>query len=309
MKAVSKAGKVSLVVVGSVALDTVKTPSAQRRDILGGSVSYACTAASFFGRVGMVGVVGRDFAEAHVRRYRKSGIDVSGLLREDGRTFKWSGVYEENMNNRRTLLTELNVFAEFRPSLPGPYRESPFLFLANISPDLQYHVLGEMKKPHFVVADTMDLWIKTAHKSLMKVISSVDMIMLNDSEASLLTGEGNLADAARKVLRMGPRYVIVKKGEHGATLFSGSSIFMLPAYPVSNVVDPTGAGDTFAGGFMGALMRSGRLDARAVREAMVYGTVLASFAVEAFSIDGLTRLTRRDIESRAAEFIRMISII
>lgn len=308
MKSASKKGKVSLVVVGSVALDTVETPRARRRDILGGSVSYACTAAAFFGSVGMVGVVGRDFPAANIRRYRKCGIDVSGLRREEGETFRWSGVYEENMNNRRTLSTELNVFADFRPSLPGPYRESPFLFLANISPELQYHVLGEMKKPRFVVADTMDLWIRTTRRPLMKVIAGVDLITLNDSEARLLTGRTNLPDAARRILAMGPRYVIVKKGEHGAALFSAGSMFILPAYPVDNVVDPTGAGDTFAGGFMGSLVRAGSTDSRAVREAMVYGTVLASFAVGAFSIDGLTRLTRRDIESRAAEFRRMISV-
>lgn len=306
---------IALVVVGSVALDTVATPSEKRENVLGGSASYACTAASFFGTVGMVGVVGTDFSDAYGDIYKRRGIDLEGLQKVSGKTFRWAGEYEENMNNRRTISVELNVFAGFRPSLPASYRKSPFLFLGNISPELQLHVLSEADKPRFVAADTMDLWIDSTNKQLLELISRVDMLMLNDSEARMLAGERNIVKAARKILGMGPEYVVVKKGEHGAALFSQSAIprnagqaFMVPAYPLEKVCDPTGAGDAFAGGFMGALAEAGKVGIESMRASMLYGSVMASFGVEAFSIDRFITLNRNEIDSRFREFREMMAV-
>ncbi len=297
-----KKTSVELVVVGSIGLDTVATPWERREEILGGSVSFACAGASFFTPVGMVGVVGEDFPEPYVQAYRDFGIDLQGLQRVPGRTFRWSGVYDADMNSRRTLLTELNVFAAFKPELPPAYRKAPYVFLANIAPDLQLHVLSQVESPKFVAADTMDLWINVARERLLEVIASVDLLTLNDSEARLLAGEHNLIKAARKILGWGPDYLIIKKGEHGAMLFSASGTAVVPAYPLESVLDPTGAGDTFAGGFMGALVERGTLDQAAMRRAMAYGSVVASFGVEAFSLDRLQSLTRTEIEHRLAAF-------
>lgn len=306
MKSRNCCDKINLVVVGSIGLDTIATPAARRRDILGGSVSYACAAASFFTRVGMVGVVGRDFPEQHSRVFRKFGIDQQGLQAADGKTFRWSGVYESNMNNRQTLSTHLNVFADFSPDLPREYRRSPFLFLANISPDLQLRVLSQMKALRFVAADTMDLWIKTARPKLLQVIRKVDMLLINDSEARELTGETHLVQAARRVMTMGPRYVVVKKGEHGSMLFSRHGLVLVPAYPVDVVHDPTGAGDAFAGGLMGMLASLRRITPETVRRAMVYGAMAASFTVEAFSLEKLQAIRRAHIDERVRQFLRMI---
>ena len=299
---------VKLVVVGSVGLDTIETPLTRQEEILGGSVSYACAAASFFARTGMVGIVGSDFPEACMDLYRHFGIDLQGLQRAQGETFRWSGVYEADMNNRRTLETKLNVFGSFMPELPEAYRQAPFLFLANISPDLQLHVLQQAKSLKFVAADTMDLWINVARSQLMEVISSVDLLTLNESEARLLAGEHNLIKAAQKILGWGPEYVIVKKGEHGAMLFSPSGVFVVPAYPLETVNDPTGAGDAFAGGFMGALSETGTVDPASLRKAMAYGSVVASFGVEEFSLGRLHQLTRGEIEHRFRAFQNMISL-
>lgn len=293
---------VDLVVVGSIGLDTVATPLERREEILGGSVSFACAGASFFAPVGMVGVVGEDFPEHCVQVYRHFGIDLCGLQREPGKTFRWSGVYDADMNNRRTLLTELNVFAAFKPELPAAYRKASYVFLANIAPDLQLHVLSQVEAPKFVAADTMDLWINTARDRLLEVVAAVDLLTLNDSEARLLAGEQNLLKAARKILGWGPDYVAIKKGEHGAMLFSKEGIAVVPAFPLESVQDPTGAGDTFAGGFMGALAEKGVLTPAALRRAMAYGSVVASFGVEAFSLDRLQTLTRAEIERRLAAF-------
>lgn len=293
---------VELVVVGSIGLDTIETPWARHEEILGGSVSYACAGASFFAPVGMVGVVGTDFPAHCEALYRKFGIDLRGLQKAEGKTFRWSGVYEADMNNRRTLLTELNVFASFMPQLPEDYRRAPFLFLANISPALQLHVLSQVNSPKFVAADTMDLWINTARGPLMEVIAAVDMITLNDSEARLLAGEHNLVKAAKKIMGWGPEYVVIKKGEHGAMLFSPGGVFVVPAFPLEAVHDPTGAGDTFAGGFMGALTELGRVDHLSIRRAMAYGSVVASFGVEAFSLERLQKLNRTEIEHRFNAF-------
>ncbi len=303
-----KKKSVELVVVGSIGLDTIATPWEERHEILGGSVSFACAGASFFSSVGMVGVVGDDFPEGCIQVYRGFGIDLQGLQRVPGRTFRWSGVYDPDMNNRRTLLTELNVFAAFKPELPVAYRRAPYVFLANIAPDLQLHVLSQVEAPKFVAADTMDLWINTARERLLEVIASVDLLTLNDSEARLLAGEHNLVKAARKIMGWGPGYLVIKKGEHGAMLFSASGVAVVPAFPLESVLDPTGAGDTFAGGFMGALAEGDSVDPAALRRAMAYGSVVASFGVEAFSLDRLQRLTRAEIDGRLAEFRELIRL-
>lgn len=299
---------VDVVVVGSIGLDDIETPFESRRRLLGGSVSYACAASAFFTGTGMVGVVGTDFPIEYENLYRSFKIDLAGLQKEEGKTFHWSGVYEADMINRRTLLTELNVFQHFRPELPAAYQNAPFVLLANIAPDLQQHVLSQVKKPKFIMADTMDLWINTARKSLMAVIEKVDMVTLNDSEARLLTGEYNLKLAAKKVLSWGPSYVVIKKGEHGAMLISKKGMFLVPAYPVDKVQDPTGAGDTFAGSFIGWLASGGRVNEATVRQALLYGSVAASFGVEAFSLAGLEKLTRRKIESRMSELKQMMKV-
>lgn len=297
---------IDVVVVGSVGIDTIETPLDRRESVLGGSASYACAAASFFARVGMVGVVGTDFPQAYLKLYKKLGIDTEGLQIVPGETFRWSGVYEANMDIRRTISTELNVFANFSPELPERYRAAPYLFLANISPSLQLHVLEQVRKPRFVMLDTMDLWINTARDELLRAISRVDMLTLNESEARHLTGRHALITAARHLLDLGPTYVCIKKGEHGSILFTRKSIYLMPAFLLEDVKDPTGAGDTFAGGFLGALARGNRINEKAIRNAMLYGSVIASFGVEAFSLDRLARLTRAQIEQRVKLFRKMI---
>jgi len=304
----SNMSKVELVIVGSIWLDTIETKEDKREELLGGSVSYACAAASFFTPTGMVGIVGTDFPEAYMDCYLGFGIDLEGLVAEEGKTFRWSGVYEDDMINRRTLSTDLNVFADFAPELPEAYRDAPFILLGNISPELQLHVLSQARAPKFVIADTMDLWINIADEPLMELISKVDMLTLNDSEARLLTQEHNLKTCARKILDMGPEYVVIKKGEHGAMLVTRGGIFLVPAYPVDEVHDPTGAGDSFAGGFMGYLAKQGEVTDRVVREALLCGSVVASFGVEAFSLERLESLTMEDIDGRLAELKQMIQL-
>ncbi len=298
---------IDAVIVGSIGIDTVETPFDRRASVLGGSASYACAAASFQARrVGMVGVVGTDFPAGYRKLYRRFGIDTEGLQVRPGETFRWSGVYEANMDNRRTLSTELNVFAAFSPELPAAYRSAPFLFLGNISPALQLHVLDQVARPRFVMLDTMDLWINTARESLREVIARVDLLTLNESEARHLSGQHGLVAAARRLLELGPRYVCIKKGEHGSLLFTRTSIFIMPAFPLEVVRDPTGAGDTFAGGFLGALARGGVVNDRAIRRAMIYGSVLASFGVEDFSLDRLARLKRTQLDQRVRLFRGML---
>lgn len=297
---------IPLVVVGSVALDTVATVRDRRADVLGGSVSYACTAASFFRKPGLVGVVGDDFPEEYSRRLQRFGVDMRGLQRKPGKTFRWSGVYEADMNRRRTISTELNVFADFWPELPPDYRECRFLFLANIEPRLQIHVLDQVRKPGFVAADTMNLWIHTAREDLLKVIRRVHLLLVNDEEARLLSGEASLWKAAKIILKMGPRFLIIKRGEYGSVLVSAAGRFLLPAFPVDDVRDPTGAGDCFAGGLMGFLALRGRTDEPTLRRAMMHGTVLAAFCVEDFSLDRFHTLKALHVAARYADFCRMI---
>ncbi len=294
-------------IVGSIGIDTIETPAEKRAELLGGSVTYACAAASFFTRTGAVGVVGDDFPEAFRARYRQFGIDLAGLQTRKGGTFRWSGVYEADFINRRTLETKLGVFADFTPHLPDPFRNSPFVLLGNINPGLQLHLLEQVRGQPFVAVDTMDLWINIARPDLEQVIRRVDMVTLNDTEARLLTDRHNLLECARAVLAMGPRYVVIKKGEHGAMLFSAQGVALVPAYPVERVADPTGAGDCFAGAFMGFLARTGaaRVDEPLLRRALLHGSAVASFGVEAFSTERLEQLTLREIEARVQALRRM----
>lgn len=292
----------SLLVVGSVALDTVETPFGQRREVLGGSATYFSTCASFFGPVRLVAVVGEDFPEEHLRYLAGRGIDLEGLTRTPGRTFRWTGRYEFDLNQAHTLDTQLNVFAEFRPVLPDRYRDSRYVFLGNIDPDLQRSVLDQVRSPRFVACDTMNFWIASKRESLLETLRRVDMLFVNDAEVRQLAGEHNVVKAARKILGFGPRAVVVKRGEYGALFFSGGEVFAASAYPLASLFDPTGAGDSFAGGFMGYLARNGGDDHSAMRRAIVLGGVLASFAVEQFSLDRLRSLTMAEIRARYAEF-------
>jgi cytidine kinase len=298
----------SLLVVGSTALDSIRTPEAENPCLLGGSASHAAVAASFFGDVQMVGIVGEDFPSRYMRLYRKRGIDLAGLQRVPGKTFHWAGEYEVNMNNRRTLATELGVFENFTPELPAVWRRIPFVLLANIGPALQHHVLDQMSKPRLVVADTMDLWIRTALPDLLRLLKRVDAIVLNDSEARLLTEDNNILRATQKIHRLGPRYVIVKKGEHGSILSGPSGLFLAPAYPLARVVDPTGAGDSFVGGMMGYLASTSGSLAQNLRRAVLYGSVIASFCCEGFGLVRTVKTARKDIERRARELSAMIRI-
>src|ERR1044071_3644831 len=296
----------SVLVVGSTALDSIRTPKAQNPRLLGGSASHAAVAASFFAPVKLVGIVGEDFPKRYVQLYRRHGIDLKGLQTASGKTFHWAGEYEINMNNRRTLATELGVFETFAPELPQAYRQSPFVLLANIAPALQHRVLDQMRRPRFIVADTMDLWLNIALTELLKLLRRIDALVLNDSEARQLAEEDNLIAAAKKIHRLGPRYVIVKKGEHGALLSSPNGMFISPAFPLHRVVDPTGAGDSFVGGLIGYLAtRKGPLDS-SLKRGMIYGSVVASFCCEGFGLTRTTRVTRAAIEQRARQLEKMV---
>jgi cytidine kinase len=295
----------SVLIVGSTALDSIKTPKAENPRLLGGSASHAAVAASFFGPVNLVGVVGEDFPPRYIRLYERHGIDLAGLQRLPGKTFHWSGEYEANMNNRRTLLTELGVFETFSPELPPAYRAAPLVLLANIAPALQHHVLDQMRRPRFVAADTMDLWLKVALPDLLRLLKRLDAFVLNDSEAHQLTGEDNLLAAFQKIHRLGPKYVIIKQGSHGSVLSGPRGLFLCPAYPLRRVVDPTGAGDSFVGGMMGYLAAAkGPVDSH-IRRAMTCGSVVASFCCEGFGLQRTTRVTRAQIDARVRELERL----
>jgi sugar/nucleoside kinase (ribokinase family) len=291
----------SVLIVGSTALDSIKTPHGEHPRLLGGSASYAAIAASFFAPVKLVGVVGDDFPELYVKLYRKHRIDLEGLQMVPGKTFHWSGEYEVNMNNRRTLLTELGVFETFKPVLPASYQKSQYVLLANIAPSLQLLVLDQMRRPKFVVADTMDLWLNIALPELLKLLKRVDGLVLNESEARQLTQENNLIRAARKIHKLGPKYVIVKKGEHGAVLSANNKLFIAPAFPLHHVEDPTGAGDTFVGGMMGYLAAAGGSVDKHLRRAILNGSVLASYCCEGFGLNALARVKPAAIQKRMKE--------
>jgi len=295
----------SVLIVGSTALDSIKTPTRENPRLLGGSASHAAVAASFFSPVKLIGVVGEDFPKKYIELYRRHKIDLSGLQILPGKTFHWSGEYEVNMNNRRTLATELGVIETFQPKLPAAYQDAPFVLLGNIAPALQHSVLDQMKKPKFVVADSMDLWINIALADLLKLLKRVDGFVLNDSEAELLTKEDNVFHALKKIHKLGPKYVIIKKGSHGSSLSGPKGIFICPAYPLHTVEDPTGAGDSFVGGLMGWLAGArGAIDAN-IRRAMVYGSVTASFCCEGFGLNTTTKTKRTDIEKRVKELEKL----
>src|SRR5436853_4056447 len=282
----------SVLVVGSTALDSIKTPTRENPRLLGGSASHAAVAASFFSPVKLVGVVGQDFPRRYVQLYKRHRIELEGLQMLPGKTFHWSGEYEVNMNNRRTLLTELGVFETFTPTLPRAHQSAKFVLLANIAPSLQSHVLNQMSRPSFVAADTMDLWLNIALPDLLKLLKRLDAFVLNDSEAHQLTKEDNVFAALKKIHRLGPKYVVIKKGSHGSILSGPQGFFICPAYPLHNVVDPTGAGDSFVGGLMGYLATArGPVEAH-IRRAMIYGSVVASFCCEGFGLLRTARITR-----------------
>ena len=293
----------AITVVGTVTLDTVETPQKRVEDVLGGSGVYAAIAASFFGiPVRLIGIVGDDFPPEYVDVMQSSGIDLEGLTQvENAKSFRWGGRYSEDFNVRDTLFTELNVIADFHPVLPDAYKDTSYLFLANDPPQLQLSIIEQSSDPKLVVCDTMDFWINEEREALEKTIERVDILILNDSEARLLTGESNLIQAAREILCYGPERVIIKKGEHGAISITESSYFSAPAYPLTKVIDPTGAGDSFAGGFMGYLASADDVSESSIRKAMIYGTVIASFNIEDFSVNRQQTVQFEEIEARYQE--------
>ncbi|MHB1294796.1 MAG: PfkB family carbohydrate kinase [Anaerolineae bacterium] len=297
----------SILVVGSVALDSVETPAGKRAVTLGGACTYFATAASLYDCVSMVAVVGADFPQEHIDFLASRNIDLRGLQMVDGRTFHWAGRYKGDMDIAETLDTQLNVFADFHPTVPDDLRDSPYVFLANIDPDLQIEVLQQMRAPRLTALDSMNYWITSKRESLTKALGLVDVVILNDTETKLFTHESNLVAAAHQLLQMGPKALVIKKGQHGAMLVTrgkglSDTYFFAPAYPLAEVVDPTGAGDTFAAGFMGYLSRTGELSYEALRRAVVHGTIVASFTVQDFSIDRLRNLSLDEVQARYDAF-------
>jgi len=295
-----------VLIVGSIGLDDLETPFGKRERVLGGSVSYASIAASLFSPVNMVGVVGQDFPSIYVDLFKSRGININGLEFREGNTFKWKGYYEYDMNQAHTLETHLNVFADFNPVLPQEYIDSDFVFLANIHPSLQLNVLDQIKTPKFTMVDTMNLWISTTKNELLDVIKRVNMVLLNEGEARQLCETPNLVAAANQILEMGPDFVIIKKGEHGALMFDKmGEIFSSPAYPLELIKDPTGAGDTFAGGFIGYLSHAEEITSSNLRKAVIIGSALASFTAEDFSLDKLKTISFVDLQERYSEFEKL----
>jgi sugar/nucleoside kinase (ribokinase family) len=297
----------SVLVVGSVGIDRIQTPQEDRLDLLGGSASYAGLAASFHAPTSLIGIVGDDFPAHHRAVWEKRKIDLSGLQIAKGKTFRWHGRYEENMNNRHTISTDLNVFADFKPQLPAAHKNLPFVLLGNIAPDLQHLVLDQMAKPKFTIADTMDLWIDIARPRLLELLPRIDMLILNDSEATLLSGESNLLRASRWLRERGPHYVAIKKGEHGCFLSGKEGAFAAPAIPLEKVLDPTGAGDTFAGGLAGYLAGQKEITLSTLAHGVLEGTILASFTVQDFSLNRLAALSDQDLQTRRKELSRLIN--
>lgn len=295
-----------VVIVGSVAIDSVRTPLGEAPEALGGAATYSSVAASFFAPVDLVGVVGRDFPQEHLEFLRGRNINLEGLQVEDGKTFHWSGYYDFDLNQAHTLQTDLNVFETFRPTLPDPYRHAEYVFLANIDPELQLEVLEQVESPKLTFCDTMNFWIEGKREALLEVLKRVDVVFMNDAEARELCGTFSLVRAGQQLLEMGPQAVIVKKGEHGAVLFSRDGhFFSAPSYPLEVVKDPTGAGDTFAGGFIGYVAAQNEVSPAVLRRAVIHGSVLASYNVEDFSLGRMRTLTHDDIRSRYEEFQRI----
>lgn len=291
-----------IVVVGTVAFDTVETPFGRGENVLGGSATYFSTSASFFTDVSLVAVVGEDFPDEHLEFLRSREINLDGLQRIPGKTFHWTGKYGFDLNEAQTIDTQLNVLMEFNPELPAAYRDTDVLFLANIDPELQLKVLDQVKSPALVACDSMNFWISSKPEALKEVMKRVDIVVINEGEARMLTGEANLVKAARKIIGLGCKRLVVKRGEYGVLMFSGDSVFAAPAYPLEEVFDPTGAGDTFAGGFMGYLANTGDHSEEGIRQALVFGSVMASFNVEQFSLNRMKQLDYKEIEARYRSF-------
>jgi len=305
----------SILVVGSVALDSIQTPFGQTEDALGGAATYFSTAARLYDDVNLVGVVGADFPQVHIDYFKQLGVNIDGLQVADGKTFRWSARYDYDMNAAETLDTQLNVFADFHPQLPDAYKDSEYVFLANIDPVLQLHVLSQMRKPRLTVLDTMNYWITYRKDALSQAIAAVDIVLLNEAETRQYANTFSLIRAARKILNQGPKALVVKKGEYGAVMFANGgavtrSFFVAPAYPLEKIKDPTGAGDSFAGGFIGYLANAGRTSWQGqagvtkddIKRAIIHGSVVASYTVEDFSIDRLKRVTMDDVMARYREF-------
>jgi len=299
-----------ILVVGSLAYDSIETPSGRVDRALGGSANYFSLAASLYAKVRVVGVVGEDYDQADYKLLQDRGVDLEGLEKVPGKTFHWEGKYEGDMNEAKTLRTELNVFEHFNPKLPENYKNSNFVFLANIVPALQLEVLNQVKNPQFVGMDTMNLWIDIANEDLRKVLKKVDVVLINETEAEMLTGAANAIEAAAKIVELGPKAVVIKRGEYGFIMFSKEEgYFVLPAFPISKVTDPTGAGDTFAGGFFGYLAsRQGKPTVKDMKQACIYGSIMASHTIQDFSVKALEKTTLADIEKRLAEYQKVISI-
>ena len=297
----------SLIVTGSIGIDSIITPTARANEVLGGSCVYFAAAASFFTPVRLVAAVGEDFPDEHLRVFRHFKVDTDGLeMRQGARTFRWTGKYRENMNDRDTLEVQLNVLGDELPPVPGHYCDSRLVFLANTHPANQMKLLESFPDAQLVVADTMDLWINTAREQLDALLRRIDGIVLNDSEAKLLTGESNMVVASQKIVAMGPKFVVIKKGEHGCLLNHTDGVGVMHAYPAANVVDPTGAGDSFAGGLMGYLASCDKVDLGAIKRGLAYGTIVASFTIEAFSLQRLMEISRRDIDQRLNEYAQYV---
>src|SRR3954447_16544441 len=297
----------TVLVVGSVALDSVETPFGKADHVIGGSGTFFSASASHLSPVQLVGVVGDDYPMEQLEPLRARGVDLAGLAQEAGESFRWRGRYRHDLNSAETLETHLGVFSHFSPKIPPQFRSAPFVFLANIDPRLQLEVLRQVQKPRLVACDTMNFWIESRRPDILELIKHVDLITLNDGEARQLTDCANLVKAARWIMERGPKMVIIKKGEHGAFLFKEQSIFFAPAYPLEDVFDPTGAGDSFAGGFMGFLAKTGDLSEANLRRAVVYGSAMGSFAVEKFSVQRLLEITPADIAARVAEFRQLVA--
>jgi sugar/nucleoside kinase (ribokinase family) len=295
----------SVLVVGTVAFDSIETPFGSAERILGGSASYFALGASFFTSVRIVGVIGEDFPQDYLDLFHQRKIDIEGVERAKGDSFHWRGRYHEDINLRDTLELHLNVLAGFQPKLPERYRDAEYVFLGNIDPVMQMEVLGQLRRMKLVACDTMDHWIRESNEELKKVLKRIETLVINDSEARLLSGYDNIVKAARAILKMGPKMVLVKRGEYGVLQFSDSAVFATPAYPLEQVFDPTGAGDSFAGGFMGHLARSGDQSRGGLRRAIVYGSVVASFTVEDFGVKRLTEVSLKEIEERYQRFVEL----
>jgi sugar/nucleoside kinase (ribokinase family) len=297
----------TVLVVGSVALDSVETPFGKADEVLGGSGTFFSASASHFTKVQLVGVVGSDYPVDRLTPLAARGVDLAGVERIEGESFRWRGRYRHDLNSAETLETRLGVFSNFRPKIPTQFRQAPFVFLANIDPRLQLDVLQQVERPQLVACDTMNFWIESRRSDLLELLKHVDVLLLNDGEARQLTEEANLVKGAKWILSRGPKVVVIKKGEHGAFMFTPHSVFFAPAYPLEDVFDPTGAGDSFAGGFIGYLARTGKLDEENMRRAVVYGSAMGSFAVEKFSIERLLNLSAADIDARLAEIRRLVA--